>query len=364
MRAHRRMMSLLGLGALLVLAAPVTGRAVTVNFTAPCSTVDWPVPAGVTSITVDAWGAQGGQGGTAAATGGLGGHATATIAVTPGETLHVNVGGQGSFGTGPASAGCNGGTAGGGEGGEGVNTFAAGGGGSSDVRQGGTALANRIVVAGGGGGGGFNNAGGAGGGTAGGPGASAQGGTGGTQAGPGTGGGAGGEKGGDGALGQGGAGGSNASTAGGGGGGGGGLNGGGGGGGGDLGGGGGGGSGFVPAGGTLVEGQQAANGLVTFTYSAPTPVTFRSLEAVRSARSVVVRWRTASEVGTLGFHVYRVVAGKRVRLDSALIPAHGAGSYSFRDRCAPSGSLVTYWLQTVNFDGSRRWYGPARASPR
>jgi len=53
----------------------------------------WTVPAGVTSVTVDAFGAQGG--GAAGVKGGLGGEATATLAVTPGATYQINVGGYG-----------------------------------------------------------------------------------------------------------------------------------------------------------------------------------------------------------------------------------------------------------------------------
>ncbi len=97
------------------------------------------VPTGVTSVVVTAYGAQGGAG---YSTGGLGGSVTATIAVTPGETLGIYVGGQGSS--------PNGGFNGGGTGGSNVG----GGGGASDVRQGGSAAANRVIVAGGGGGGG------------------------------------------------------------------------------------------------------------------------------------------------------------------------------------------------------------------
>ncbi|MFA5909658.1 MAG: Ig-like domain-containing protein [Vicinamibacterales bacterium] len=144
------------------------------------------VPEGVTQITVEAYGAQGGTGltsGLAGGTAGLGGFIRATLAVTAGASYQVNVGGQGANG---AS-----GVAGGGA-----------GGGASDLRTGGTSTANRVLVAGGGGGGGLgftgNGAGGAGGaggaltGAAGGGTTSgAGGGTGGTQAAGGSGGGGG-----------------------------------------------------------------------------------------------------------------------------------------------------------------------------
>ncbi|HEX7368075.1 MAG TPA: VCBS repeat-containing protein [Candidatus Saccharimonadales bacterium] len=113
------------------------------------------VPAGVTSVQVEAWGAQGGPASTTS--GGLGGYAQATVPTTPGETLSVYVGGAASSSYGGFNGG---GTNAGG-------TFG-GGGGASDVRQGGTALTNRIVVAGGGGGGGDVNGGTGGGSTGGG----------------------------------------------------------------------------------------------------------------------------------------------------------------------------------------------------
>ena len=107
------------------------------------------VPAGVTSVTVESWGAQGWTG---SYSGGLGGYATGSLSVTPGQTLYIYVGGQGTTATGagvPSGAGWNGG----GNGQTSASSgFAGGGGGASDVRVGGTALANRIIVAGGGGG--------------------------------------------------------------------------------------------------------------------------------------------------------------------------------------------------------------------
>lgn len=106
------------------------------------------VPAGVTSIDVDACGAEGGTRPISGpfsnllgnGPGGKGGRALQTLAVTPGEQLSINVGGSG------ASGGWNGG---------GASDSGGTGGGASDVRQGGTALSDRVVVGGGGGGGGI-----------------------------------------------------------------------------------------------------------------------------------------------------------------------------------------------------------------
>jgi len=235
--------------------SPVPPGSQTFNFTGAAQ--QFIVPAGVTSLTVDAYGAQGGN--ALFATGGQGGRITATITVSPGETLTVNVGGQGQSVSTNATGGYNGGGDGGGTG------AAGGGGGASDVRRGATLL----VVAGGGGGAGHNsNNGGAGGGTTGGNGSSGTGdgggGGGGTQVGGGSGGAGvwGGTTGGNGSSALGGTGGN-----GGGGGGGGGYFGGGGGGGSleSHSGGGGGGSSF-PAGATHQQGVRSGNGLVVISW--------------------------------------------------------------------------------------------------
>jgi parallel beta-helix repeat protein/surface protein len=111
------------------------------------------VPAGVTSITVDAIGA-GGTESLWGATGSKGGRAQGSITVTPGETLYIYVGGAaplGSWGTGTSkSGGFNGGGVAGGTDFDMV-LFGHGGGGASDVRRGGSTLADRVIVAGGGG---------------------------------------------------------------------------------------------------------------------------------------------------------------------------------------------------------------------
>src|SRR5262249_21687792 len=94
-------------------------------------------------ITFDLYGAQGGAGNNGNNAGGRGGRATATLAVTPGATYRIVLGGQGTSGAGGV----------------------AGGGGASDVRTGSYSLGERIPVAGGGagGGGGGGTTGGAGG---------------------------------------------------------------------------------------------------------------------------------------------------------------------------------------------------------
>ena len=137
------------------------------------------VPDGVTNIHVQAWGAEGATV-VPEAPAGLGGFAEGDLAVTPGQTLEIFVGGQGcvqTFGT-----GC-GGFNGGGNAFENSDEGRGGGGGASDVRVGGISLNERVIVAAGGGGGCEEGefTGGNGGGLEGGPGGVSQPGGGGTQ---------------------------------------------------------------------------------------------------------------------------------------------------------------------------------------
>jgi hypothetical protein len=116
----------------------------TFNFTG--SMQDWVVPSGVGQVTIDAWGAQGNSN-AQGVVGGLGGKASGSLAVNPGDTLHIFVGGGGAAGT---TGGYNGGGNAGAVGAP--SAFGGGGGGGSDVRVGGTGFANRVIVGGGGGG--------------------------------------------------------------------------------------------------------------------------------------------------------------------------------------------------------------------
>ena len=122
------------------------------TFVFPIGVCAWTVPAGVTSIKVDARGAQGGWGDYPP---GTGGQVIGTLTVTPGETLYMYVGDQGvGFGdtSNPLSGrgGFNGGGFGGAGGAGGRN--GSGGGGATDIRTSINSVASRVVVAGGGGG--------------------------------------------------------------------------------------------------------------------------------------------------------------------------------------------------------------------
>jgi hypothetical protein len=92
--------------------------------------------------------------------------------------------------------------------------------------------------------------------------------------------------------------------------------------------------------------------------------TLRSFTAAATRSGVRLSWRTASERDVLGFNVYRVRSGARVRVNRRLIGARGSAAgarYSLVDRLAPRGAS-SYRLQLVNRDGSRSWVGAARVA--
>src|SRR5262249_40447242 len=121
--------ALTGLGLALAPAAHAAPTCTTAGSTATCvfSTVGtdtWTAPQGVTSATFDVFGAQGASGAAhfgEPGPGGQGGEATATLAVSPGTSYRLTVGGAGGTGSLGAAAGGSGGFNGGGTGGAGVD---------------------------------------------------------------------------------------------------------------------------------------------------------------------------------------------------------------------------------------------------
>jgi hypothetical protein len=83
--------------------------------------------------------------------------------------------------------------------------------------------------------------------------------------------------------------------------------------------------------------------------------------AHRSGASVVVSWRTASELGAAGYNVYRSVgSGPFRKVNPKLVAAKASGSahgaaYRLVDRAAPHGTTYTYRLQIVDRAGKRSW---------
>ena len=103
----------------------------------------------------------------------------------------------------------------------------------------------------------------------------------------------------------------------------------------------------------------------TETPQPPTAVTFASAGATRTARGVLVRWRTGTEADLLGFQVYRSRGHSWKRLTRSLIPAKGSvsgASYRFLDRTARRGVGYRYRIKALNRDGTTSWFGPVRVT--
>jgi hypothetical protein len=311
-------------------ASPVCGTTGTLDSSSSvCAyttsgTDSYTVATGVSQLTVNAFGAEGGINGEGG-NGGPGGEADATISVTPGETLQITIGAQGSGNTGSGYY------------------YNGGGGGASDVRTGSCAttltcaLTSRIIVAGGGGGAGAFNypnptgaVGGAGGGINGGAGTglSGEGGGGGSSSGGGGGGiGSGGLNGAAGTLGYGG---SGAGTS---------VDQGGYGGDGYYGGGGGGGwSGFGGSGG-------GGSGYIT-----PSAVVASFATGVQSGNGEVVigELMGASTTTTLTSSANPVSSGVAVTYSATVSPIPDAGTVSFSDG-ANTASIAGCSAQSINF---------------
>ena len=139
---------LAALGLLLATASATHAQITYFYYTGGTQT--YTVPAGVTSINVMATGASGGTYGSNTNYS-YGGIVQATLPVTPGSVLTVEVGGRGG------NSNAQGGRGGYNGGGRADATGGGGGGGATDIRIGGTGLTDRVLVAGGGGGGGSDS---------------------------------------------------------------------------------------------------------------------------------------------------------------------------------------------------------------
>jgi plastocyanin len=94
-------------------------------------------------------------------------------------------------------------------------------------------------------------------------------------------------------------------------------------------------------------------------------VTFASATARRTARDVLVRWRTGTEADLLGFNLYRSQGQSWKRITRSLIAAKGSvsgASYRYLDRTAKHGISYRYRIKAVHGDGTATWFGPVRVT--
>ena len=89
------------------------------------------------------------------------------------------------------------------------------------------------------------------------------------------------------------------------------------------------------------------------------PVTLSSFAATPTDSGVTLKWKTESEVGNIGFNIYRSEKkdGKFVKINDKLIPGAGnsamPNSYQFVDKTAIKGKLYYYYLEDVDVAGLR-----------
>lgn len=99
---------------------------------------------------------------------------------------------------------------------------------------------------------------------------------------------------------------------------------------------------------------------------APTAVKLAAFGVEARGQALVVYWETASEMDTLGFHLYRSESGEPgtfARLNEALIPSRspggGAGAYyEWIDAGAVPGRTYYYLLENVDAYGQTTPHGP------
>ncbi len=100
-----------------------------------------------------------------------------------------------------------------------------------------------------------------------------------------------------------------------------------------------------------------------------TEVTLESFAAVPGDSSVLLEWKTATELGNLGFHVERGLSaeGPWTRLTATLIPGLGSSpvgaTYSYGDPGLENGVTYFYRLEDVGITGETTLHGPVSAVP-
>ncbi len=99
---------------------------------------------------------------------------------------------------------------------------------------------------------------------------------------------------------------------------------------------------------------------VAVTVAPPTGITLEYFALRRVGPSVVLEWRTATEINNRGFNIYRNTTDNfedAVRLNAELIPGQGRGlaggaTYTFTDTGVEPGNTYYYWLEDIDLYGN------------
>ena len=102
----------------------------------------------------------------------------------------------------------------------------------------------------------------------------------------------------------------------------------------------------------------------------PLAVLLAGFSAQGQADQVLVQWDTVSEMGNLGFNLWRGVSPDEpdTQLNTGLIPSQAPGStqgysYEWTDQAnLVAGTTYYYWLETVDATGTVTRHGPVSAT--
>src|ERR1700682_1571481 len=96
-----------------------------------------------------------------------------------------------------------------------------------------------------------------------------------------------------------------------------------------------------------------------------------SATATATTSGVVLQWRAALDADNLGFNIYRLSNGERVRVNQEIIPgslfvapnkAALPAGYTFSWFDAGGRSDTTYYIESVNLNGSSALFDPIKAA--
>jgi len=101
----------------------------------------------------------------------------------------------------------------------------------------------------------------------------------------------------------------------------------------------------------------------------PNAVEIEYFIATGQSRSILLEWKTVTEMNNLGFNLYRAfrIDGPRVKINAELIPSNifgqGGAVYEYLDTGLFPNRTYYYWLEDVDFNETTTLYGPVDAKP-